>query len=77
MSRLLQRLERIEIGLHPEGRLFAVVDDGSEEIEGRMDRCRAEGGLSARDLIVIVKRYCERAPGRVQEPAWTVRPLCA
>lgn len=75
MNRLRQRLAHIEHAIHPEGRLCAVIDDGSEDIEVRISRCRAETGLSARDLLVIVKRFCGRAPGRAQEPPWTTRRL--
>jgi hypothetical protein len=55
--------------------MCAVIDDGSEDIEARIAHCRAETDLSARDLIVIVKRFCERAPGQTQDPTWTMRPL--
>jgi hypothetical protein len=72
MSRLQQRVAHIELAIHPAARLCAVADDGSEDIEARIARCRAEAGL-----IVVRQRYCERAPGGVQEPAWTVRPLSA
>lgn len=73
MSRLQQRLAHLEQSLHPEGRLCAVIDDGSEDIEARIARCGAETGLSARDLVVIVKRFC----GKTREPHWTMRPLVA
>jgi hypothetical protein len=70
VSNLRQRLASLEQALHPEGRLCAIVDDGSEDIEARIARCGAETGLSPRDLIVIVKRFCERAPREAQ-----MRPL--
>jgi hypothetical protein len=73
VSRLQQRLAHLEQSLHPEGRLCAVIDDGSEDIEARIARCGAETGLSARDLVVIVKRFC----GKTREPHWTMRPLVA
>jgi hypothetical protein len=44
--------------------MCAVIDDGSEDIEARIARCKAETDLSARDLLVIVKRFCQRVPGR-------------
>ena len=73
MNRLQQRLARLEHALHPEARLCAVIEDGSEDIEARIARCKAETGLSACDLLVIVKRFCVQA----QQPPWTMRPLCA
>jgi len=57
VSRLQQRLAHLEQSLHPEGRLCAIVDDGSEDIEARIARCGAETGLSARALVLIVKRF--------------------
>jgi hypothetical protein len=54
--------------------MCAVIDDGSEDIEARIARCAAETGLSDRDLVVIIKRFFERAPGEAQEPPWTMRP---
>jgi hypothetical protein len=59
----------------PAERMCAVIDDGSEDIEARIARCRAETGLSGRDVVVIVKRFCELAPGKAPEPPWTMRPL--
>ena len=74
----LQRLAHIERAIQPEGRMCVVIDDGSEDIEARIARCRAETGLSGRDVVVIVKRFCERALGEAQEQPWTMRPLwCA
>ena len=73
MNRQRQRLARLEHALHPEGRLCAVIDDGSEDVEARIARCKDETGLSARDLLVIVKRFYGRAPGKAQEPPWTMR----
>ena len=64
MNRLQQRLAHIERAILPRGRMCAVIDDGSEDIEARIARCKAETDLSARDLLVIVKRFCQRVPGR-------------
>jgi hypothetical protein len=75
VNRLQQRLAHIERAILPAGRMCAVIDDGSEDIEARIARCRAETDLSGRDVVVIVKRFCERAPGEAQEPPWTVPPL--
>jgi hypothetical protein len=75
MNRLQQRLARIERAIQPEGRMCVVIDDGSEDIEARIARCRSETDLCARDILVILKRFCERAPGEAQEPPWTMRPL--
>ena len=75
MNRLQQRLAHIERAIQPEGRMCAVIDDGSEGIEARIARCRAETGLSDRDLLVILKPFLERTPGEAQEPPWTMRPL--
>jgi hypothetical protein len=41
-SRLQTRLARIEQALHPKGRLLIVIDDGVEDIEARLERCKAE-----------------------------------
>ena len=57
MNRLQERLAHIERAILPAGRMCAVIDDGSEDIEARIARCGAETGLSARDLVVIVKRF--------------------
>jgi hypothetical protein len=67
VNRLRQRLDRLQHALETEGGC-AVVDYGSEDIEARIALCRAEAGLSARDLIVIVKGFCDGAPGEAQEP---------
>ena len=55
--------------------MCVVIDDGSEDIEARIARCKAETDLSARDLLVIVKRFCQRVPGEAPKPPWTMRPL--
>ena len=75
MKRLQQRLAHIEHAILPAGRMCAIIDDGSEDIEARIARCRAETGLSDRDLVVILKRFFPRGPGEAQEPPWTMRPL--
>jgi hypothetical protein len=77
VSRLRRRLDLLELQLHLEGRLRAVDNDGSEDIEARIARCRAEAALTPRDLIVIRQRYCDRASGRAQDPAWRMSPLSA
>jgi hypothetical protein len=41
--------------LQPEGRMCVVIDDGSEDIEARIARCKVETDLSSRDLLVIRK----------------------
>jgi hypothetical protein len=75
VNRLQQRLAQIERAIVPAGRMCAVIDDGSEDIEARIARCKAETDLSARDLLLIVKRFCQRVPGEAPEPPWTMRPL--
>ena len=75
MNRLQQRLAHIERAILPARRMCVVIDDGSEDIEARIARCRVETGLSDRDLVVIRKRFFPRAPGEAQEPPWTMRPL--
>jgi hypothetical protein len=75
VNRLQQRLVRIERAILPARRACVVIDDGSEDIEARIARCRAETGLSHRDFVVILKRFFPRAPGEAQEPPWTMRPL--
>jgi hypothetical protein len=77
MNRLQQRLAHIERAIRPEGRMCVIIDDGSEDIEARIARCRAETGLSDRDLVVIIKRFFERAPGEAPGPPWTMRPALA
>jgi hypothetical protein len=76
VSRLQQRLAHLEQSLHPEGRLCAIVDDGSEDIEVRIARCGAETGLSRphRDrqaLQRIARRMARSSP--VPEPAFRDR----
>ena len=68
MNRLQQRLAHTEHAILPAGRICAVIDDGSEDVEARIARCRAQTGLSDRDLVVILKRFFPRAPGEAQEP---------
>ena len=75
MNRLQQRLAHIERAILPAGRMIAIVDDGSEDIEARIARCGAATNLSDHDLVVILKRFFPRAPGQAQEPPWTMRPL--
>ena len=66
MNRLQQRLTRIERATLPAGRMCVVIDDGSDDIEARIERCRAETSLSDRDLVVILKPFFQRAPGRLK-----------
>jgi hypothetical protein len=42
VNRLQQRLAHIEHAILPAGRMCAVIDDGSEDIEARIARCRAD-----------------------------------
>ena len=62
MNRLQQRLAHIERAILPAGRMCAVTDDGSEDIEARIARCRAETGLSDRDLVVDHQALLRASP---------------
>jgi hypothetical protein len=54
--------------------MCVVIDDGSEDIEARIARCKVETDLSSRDLLVIRKHLFGLARGKAQEAPWTMRP---
>jgi hypothetical protein len=55
MNRLQQRLAHIERAILPAGRMCAVTDDGSEDIEARIARCRAESPLTSDEQLAAFK----------------------
>jgi hypothetical protein len=75
-GRLRTRIERLEHGLQPKARMIIVRDDGMEDIEARIERCKAETQATLADLIVIIKRFT-RDPDRGAEAPWNVRPMLA
>ena len=66
MNRLQQRLAHLERAALLVGRGIVIVDDGTEDIEVRKARCRAEVGLSDRDIVVIRKRSSRRTQVRLK-----------
>jgi hypothetical protein len=57
-----QRLAHLEQSLHPEGRLCAIVDDGSEDIEARIAGC----GLKPASLPATSSRSSNASAGRLR-----------
>jgi hypothetical protein len=52
-SRLLARIEALELALAPKGRLFVFTDESS--FEERLASFRAENGVGPRDEVLSVR----------------------
>jgi hypothetical protein len=78
VNRLMQRLDQLEQIILPKGRVIAIHDDGFEDIEARIERCRAAVGITFRDLIVIMAYFSDpddEDRWRAPEPPWTVQQM--
>jgi hypothetical protein len=47
VNRLQKRLTHIERAILPAGRMCAVIDDGSEDIEARIARCKPRSDVTS------------------------------
>jgi hypothetical protein len=78
MNRLMQRLAYLESHINSEGRAIVIVDDGTEDIDARKERCYAEVGISPRDIVIIRRSFFDeedRDAGPFAEQPWTVTAL--
>jgi len=69
-SRLRIRFVRLEQAIQSKGRLFVVRDDGAEEIEQRIARCKAETHVTLADLVVIITSFGEPNPEMPLQAHW-------
>jgi len=51
------RLRRLEEAITPGGRIFTIIDDGTRDVEVEEQRLRDEGGLTDRDLVVVIQKF--------------------